>query len=215
MTAIALSDILLPETAEVPPDEDDILELVSAGDMKTELAIAHTLHDVRIENAILEAYAWLDGPSGWLNRAILTQTWKALLPRFDRRWEIPLPPLQSITQMRHRDAAGNWTVTSTDIWGHLTTGLYGNVYLKSMQTWPAVHADPNPVEVTFVAGYGDADAVKMKARGIVKAIKLLAAHYYQNPSATLEDTRLASVPRAVEFGLKSAAGRYRIMNDHS
>lgn len=208
-------EIILSTAAETAPTEDEIVELVSIAEMKAELSIRHSLLDDRIEAAIFDAYSWLDGPNGWLNRAILTQTWKAFAPRFDCTIELPIPPLQSITSVRHRDTDGNWQATSATLWGSNLAGTYGSVFLKSQQDWPSVYPEMNPVEIVFVAGYGDAAAVKSKARGITRAIKLLAAHWYENPSATFSDVRLIEVPRTLELGLKAAAGKYRLWLDHS
>lgn len=208
------SQIILPAVAETGPTRDEILAIVSAAELKAETRITHALEVTKIEDAIVEAFDYLDG-KGWLNRAILTQVWKGYANRFDKEIELPFPPLQSVDQIRYVDTDGEWQTLATSVYGVSTVGLFGKIYLKSYQNWPDIYTDPESIEITFTAGYGAGEAIKSDVPGIRKAIKLLAVHYNTNPSATYPEQRLVEVPRKVLFGLQDACGKYRIANDHS
>lgn len=212
---IAAKDIRLARTAVTAPDATEILSILSVADFKAEHRIRHSVEDARIQDCIKEAYYRLDGPTGHLNRAILTQSWKGVIDRFDDYIEVPLPVLQSVTQIRYRDIDGTWTVLSTSYYGVDLYGLFGTIYRKKDQTWPEIYEDPGSVEISFTSGWGTGANVLAAAYGIRKAMKLLAGHFYLNPSPTFVEPRLVEVPRKIWYGLDYVLGQYRINNDVS
>lgn len=214
---ISASEMRLAATAATPPDEAEILNILSVSTFKAEHRITNNAENTRIEHAIKEAYHRLDGPSGWLNRAVLTQTWKGVLERWDDRIEIPLPVLQSVDSIRYRaQADGAWTVLSTDVYGIDLYGLVGKVYRKKDQSWPDVYSDePGAIEITFTAGWGTGAQVLAAAPGMRKALKLLAGHYFYNPTPTFVEPRLVEVPRKIHYGLVHTLGALRIWSDPS
>lgn len=209
------SEMRLAATAATAPVEAQILAILSVSDFKAEHRISHSAEDDKIEECIKEAYYRLDGPSGNLNRAILTQTWVGVLDQFENWIEIPLPVLASVTSVRYRDVNGDWQTLSTSVYGVDTYGLFGCIYLKPEQAWPTVYSERGSVEITFVAGWGDGADVLSAAYGIRKALKLLAGHFYHNPTPTFVEPRLVEVPRKIWFGLEYVLAPYRIVNDHS
>lgn len=214
---ITASKIRLKSTPETAADEGEILNILPLADFKGEFRIGHNIaaENTRMTNAIKDAYFRLDGPTGWLNRAILTQQWKGFTDAFDDQIEIPLPPLQTVDQIRYRDTDGSWQTLSNDVYGVDMSGLFGRVFLKKDQSWPDVYEDPGSIEITFTAGWGDGAAVLSNARMIRKAMMLLAGHYYHNPTPTFVEPRLVEVPRKVQYGLEHVVGQLRIVNDHS
>lgn len=212
---ISASEMRLASTPSTPVDEDEIVNILSVADLKREVRRVDTSEDAKFLDAIEEAYYRLDGPNGWLNRAILSQTWVGVVDKFDDKIEIPLPPLSSVGQVRYRDVDGNWTVLATTVYGTVTKGLFGYIYRKDGQSWPDTDEDPDPVEITFTAGFADGAAVLAGMRGIRKGMKLLAGHYFHNPLPTFAEPRTLEVPREVQFGLQFVIGQLRIFNDHS
>lgn len=205
------SELLLPAVAETAPTTNEILALLSVADLKATRRVKHSQEDTLYSDAIEEAFDFFDA-KGWLNRAILTQTWKAYPTKWDTVIELPFPPLQSVTSITYTDTDGATQTLSTDIYGVSTKGLFGSVYLKTDQDWPDLYTDPDPICITFDCGYGAAAAVPA---GIRKAIKLLATHYFENPSQTYAEPRLVEVPRKIMYGIDAAAGKFQIMNDQA
>lgn len=205
----------LASAASAAPDANEIVNILSVTDFKSEHRITYTAEDAKILDCIKEAYYRLDGPGGPLNRAILTQTWVGVLDKFENWMEIPLPVLQSVSQIRYRDSDGAWQVLSTDVYAVDTYGLFGAVYLKNSQSWPVLYSEQSSVEFTFTAGWGTGAQVLTKAYGIRKAMKLLAGHFFYNPTPTFVEPRLVEVPRKIWFGLEYVLAPYQIKNDHS
>ncbi|MCW5697370.1 MAG: hypothetical protein KIS96_11650 [Bauldia sp.] len=230
-------------TWTTPPTEAEVLALLSVAELKVNLRKAHSVEDGFFGDCIQEAYAYFDGPTGWFNRSILTQTWTLRLPGFLRRewavardgrpyerWvatseiEIPKPPLQSVTRVRYRDVNLDWVTlhdsadsppVTSDVFHVVPGETYGKIVRLRGQAWPAVGRHPEAVEITFVAGYGDAAAVKEQARGIVHALKLLASDFATNREATYAEPRLVAVNRKLIYGIEKAGGNYRLPPDHT
>lgn len=131
-------------------------------------------------------------------RALVTQTWKLYLdewPVFDFI-NLPRPPLQSVTSVKYTDKDGLQTTWDSSNYLVDTASEPGRIVLAYGVSWPNVTLRPmNPIEVTFVAGYGDPDDVPQRWR---RAILLLAGHWYENREATISGTIARTVPFAVE-----------------
>jgi hypothetical protein len=202
------------------PAEIGILGTYTVTQFKANKRIAHSLENDRIESAIVDAYEWFDGPHGWLRRALITQTWDMQLDSFADEIEIPLPPLQAVLSVTYYDEDNveqtlyDATVSPVTDEGKFIVvgGLFSKIVLAYDETWPDLYDRPDAVKIRFRCGYGDAgDDVP---RPICRSIGLLATHLYDNPSQTYPEPRLVEVPRELPWGIKSLAGRYRIMNDH-
>ena len=224
------------------PSEAEILVLVPIATIKENLRIKHSLEDNRISRAILDAFAYFDGDYGYLRRSVLTSSWKLTLPGFQKPaacsgddgvvrtvWipttsiDIPLPPLQSIDTIRYRDLAGDWQtfyapadsmpVLAPTIHISAGGGAFGRIDLLDGKDWPTSGVYPDAIEITFTAGYGIAADVNLKARGIPRAIAVLAADFYMNPIDTRDDVRNIVVNRKIANGIERSAGRYRFFLD--
>lgn len=212
---IRASEIRLAQTAATPVDEDEILNILSVADLKGEVRRTDASEDAKFLDAIKDAYYRVDGPFGWLNRAILEQEWVGVIDAFDDRIELPLPPLVTVDQVRYRDTAGAWQVLSTSVYGVSLYGVCGMIYRKDGQSWPDVDANPDAVEIAFTCGYADGAAVLANMRGVRKLLKLLAGHYFHTPLPTFSEPRTLEVPRKVKFALDFVVQQLRIVNDHS
>lgn len=89
-----------------------------------------------------------------LRRAIITQEWELTLDAFPcREIEIPLPPLQEVTDITYLDTDGAEQTLDESVYG--VDLSRGRVYLKAGQSWPSTLNQPSAVTVAFKAGYGD------------------------------------------------------------
>lgn len=154
--------------------------------------------DTLIDALIAGAVGEIDGERGWLNRALVSQTWDLVLDRFPQAGDrpdfvdareaeaiiVPLPPLQSITHIKYVDTAGTTqTLAATDYTVDAKSEP-GRITSAWGKFWPSTRDVVNAVEVRLVAGYGAASTVPEVLK---TALKMLVLDAYQNPS---ELTRL-------------------------
>lgn len=190
-------------------DRSAILSLLPVNSLKAQKRIAHSLEDMLIEGMIADAYDHFDGRDGWFRRAVLPQTWRYYRSSFATEFEIPLPPLQSITSIAYRDDAGSWVTVAADTYEAIPGNLFGKVVLALGKSWPSVTKRARAVRIEFVAGY-PADKVP---GGITRSIALLAGSLYEHREADFEDTKVSVVSRKIEYGIDHIGGRYKIPND--
>jgi len=218
-----------------PPSEAEILGVLSVAELKLNMRVSHNVEDDVFKACILAAYDWLAGPEfGWLNRTLLTTTYKLTLPGFVKEEtysnrdtggpatrlvptsviEIPMPPLASVQTVKYLLDGVQTTFDAAD-YVVTTSSLFGMVSLAYESLWPTtIDTHPEAVEIAFTAGYGNAAAVKLKY-GIVQALKLLAGDAYRNREDTYAEPRLVAVNRKIINGVTRYAGRYRIENRHA
>lgn len=113
----------------------------------------------------------------FLNRALITQTWKFLMDAWPEvnYIELPKPPLQSVSAVVVVTDDPIPTVTYfTD-----TVSKRGKIILTAGTSWPSVTLSPmNPIQIEFICGYGSL-AENIPPR-IIQAILIGVADLYEN-----------------------------------
>lgn len=221
-------------TLTTAPSSSDILALLSVAKLKANLRISHTAEDDLIADCIQEAYDWLAGEHGWLNRTLLTSTWTMTLPGFKRavyrndrdgrpvtEWiptsviSLPKPPAISLTSLKYL-VDGVYTDVDADLYVEKIDDTFGTINLANLAAWPTDgDVDPSAIQIVYTAGYGDAATIIEKHPAIVKALKLLASDYYRHREDTMVDIRMVEIDRKVINGVQRVAGRYRIPNSYA
>lgn len=142
----------------------------------------------------------------FLRRALVQQTWDYLLDdwpmiyRAGYRSErdpldltgfaipLPRPPLQSVTHVKYVDTAGTLQTWSSSEYQVLGAGAYeavGRLVAAWGYTFPTVRAQPEAIQIRFVAGYADdgtspTDLASGVPNGIKQAVLLLVSDYFEN-----------------------------------
>ena len=125
--------------------------VVSLADAKTHLRVDGDSENDLITGMVAAATAHLDGPDGWLGRALGVQTLEARgdLFRGGGAVELPCPPVVSVTLVKFLDSAG---VEQT-----LASSAYevrGDTILPAWATrWPTSRLNGDGVRVRYQAGY--------------------------------------------------------------
>lgn len=122
---------------------------------------------------------------------------------------LPGPPLQSVESVQYLDAAGDLQTLAASRYTVDTAGSPGRLALAQYQVWPVTRVAPGAVRIAFTCGFGDAADVPEDYK---TAVKLLAAHWYENREAANMDDRVktAVLPMAVEMILQAQGnGEYR------
>jgi uncharacterized phiE125 gp8 family phage protein len=159
----------------VSPPAEKVVSLAAA---KQQLRIdpSFNLDDAYIETLVDAATAYLDGRGGILGRAIVSQTWAGVI---DYEWpceiSVPLPPLQSVSEIRYIAPDGVEKVLDADQYRVITTGEPGLVVPAWGVSWPDVRRQRGAITVTFVAGYG---AAADAPANIGQMVLFLVSHWY-------------------------------------
>lgn len=137
----------------VDSDDDDALI-----DVLTDAAISH-----------------IDGPDGWLGRAIGKQILEARFDVFRDAMKLPYGPVLDILSVKHLDGDGE-EVTLLPAEYELRGWLLGSAFGRR---WPSVGAHSEAVRVQYRAGYESSRVPP----AITAAILLMIGDLYRNPSS--------------------------------
>lgn len=183
--------------------------IVTTADAKKHLRVEHPDDDVYIDGLVAAATAWLDGPDGWLGRALGEQELELRLDDFaygcrHHRHGIVLPcqPIRAVTSVTYIDGAG--TVQTVDAAAYQL--VRGRELVPAFgKTWPAARCEPDAVRVVYSAGY----VAGTVPRPIVQAILLLVGQWYELREAALAMNGLTA---AVElpFAVEALLAPYRV-----
>ena len=171
------------------------VEPVTTDAMKDHSRIDHMEEDGVVSSYEKAARQWCEKATG---RAFVTQTWDLYMDSFPSKSAliIPMPPLQSVTSVTYYDEDNNSAVLASSNY-IVSAGTPGRITLTSSGAWPSTSLRPaDGVVVRFVAGYGDdASDVPEHAR---QAVRMLAAHLYENREPVIVGTSIAKLPFAVD-----------------
>jgi uncharacterized phiE125 gp8 family phage protein len=122
----------------------------------------------------------------FLNRALITQTWKYYLDEWPstKYIQIPKPPLQSITSVTVLTADAVSATLDPIYYLTDTVSNRGRLILAEDESWPTEELYPmNPIQIEFVCGYGDlAENIPPK---IIQAMLIQIADLYLNPETII------------------------------
>ena len=177
-------------------DAFDQCRIVSAGD-----------EDLRRLNAMLiAARRWVERNSG---RQLVQASWTWTLPGFPGHFEVPRPPLQSVTSIYYINMDGVSTLLAESQYVVDITQEPGKVTRAYGVVWPSTRSQEVAVTVIFKAGYGTsagtaATSVVAVPETYKQAILMLAAHWYENREAVASggDIMAGEIP----YGVQSLLG---------
>lgn len=154
---------------------------VSVAEAKAQGRVDYSDHDVLIGSLIGAAVSHLDGYAGTLGRCLINQTWRQDFDGWATDLRLPFCDVSSVV-IGYFDAADVARTVNAGLYELLTDALGAFVRFKSGFAAPALAERSDPVQVTFVTGYGaTADAVP---QGIKHAILMLVSHWYENREAS-------------------------------
>ncbi len=169
-------------------------DLLDRETVKAHLRLDGSDEDGLVDGLIAAATTHLDGYSGVLGRALVTQTWQVSVDDFDRCIRLPMPA-STIASVKWRNEAGQLaTVAGADY--DLRTDARGSyLRFKDDYSYPTDLAETQAVAVEFTAGYGTPDQVPAAIR---QAALLLVGHWYANREAVNVGNITTALPFAVE-----------------
>lgn len=161
-----------------------------------------TSEQAYVESLMAAAQGHIDGPDGWLGRAIGPQTIEA---RFAAFWNgalsLPFPPHIEIVSIQHADAAGAPTMVDALAYELDCSGLS----LRSGYAWPYVNGI-GAVRVRYRAGYDGGEGRQLPAP-IRAAILIMVSDLYKNRGST---SVVASNPVSMPTTAESLLAPFRV-----
>lgn len=166
-----------------------------------EEAMLHCKVEEPLDQPLVQAYidaatAWLDGPAGWLGRALGVQVLEWQLCEWPCPGQpLPFPPQIEVISVTYIDPDG------TEQTWPIPTPLY-------FDDMPAVRGREGDIKIRYRAGYGEltgspATLKNAIPKPIAVAILLLVSHWYQNRDAVTVGAAPAQLPLGVEALLSS------------
>lgn len=148
--------------------------------------------DSLLESYIRAAAGHLEGWTGILGRVLGTSTWRQDFDGFSQCMALPLGPVQSISSVTCRNAAGQISTVAGQEYTMLTDGAgVGVCRFRNSYAWPGDLYEVAAVSVTYVAGYDEIP------EPIVQAIRLMVGAWYENREEAVVGVSIASLPDAV------------------
>ena len=149
--------------------------IVSLEEAKAHLRVddGNQEEDALIQALIEAAITMIDGPSGWLGRALGRQTLELRRCGFPSCGWIALPcrPIHEIVSATYDDATG-----APQTLGPASYRLYDRMLIRAPNlAWPVAADHPHSLRIRYTAGY-DADKVPANA---IAAIKLMIGDLYR------------------------------------
>lgn len=170
--------------------------LVTLAEAKLHLGIINSVEqDALINSLVNAATSYLDGYSGILGRAMLTQTWRQDFAGFSKCMRLPVGNLIAVSSVQYYDSFNNLQTLSADAYSSLSDELGPFLVLNSGFSWPSTFDRRDAVRVTWTAGYGPA-ATDVPA-AIKEAVLLLVGHFYGNREAVTVGTLASELPLGV------------------
>ena len=161
------------------------VEPITTAEAKTHLNISSSTHDTYIGTLITSARRQVET---YLNRALITQSWKVYYDCWKHELLIPFGRLQVVSAspgpaspvVKYYDINGTQqTLTESDYYWVVTTTDPGRIVRKYDATYPELqYGRPDAIEIAFTAGYGAAATAIPDE--IKHAIKLLITNYYEH-----------------------------------
>lgn len=183
----------------VTPPADEPVDVAAA---KEQLAIADAIsyHDAHLESLIKAARVYVEGRTGL---QLLLATYDLVLDRFPvgRTIYVPQPPLQSVTSIQYRDAAGQTQTLDAALYRVSTARQPGRIVRASSVSWPIVEDAADAVTIRYVCGHSTPADVPETIR---RAILMIVAHWFTNREAVLTGTISKEIELAVSALLMQA-----------
>jgi uncharacterized phiE125 gp8 family phage protein len=155
-----------------PPATDPI----SLTTMKQHLREVSTDWNIIIQAYMDAAVSYLDGPTGILGQALITQQWELYYDAFPcDGMQIPLGPLQSVQSVQYIDASGDYVTWPNTNYKVDTVSNPG--WVVPINDWPTAQDTVNAVKVAFTCGFGGATSIPS---AILVAIMQMVAHWFEN-----------------------------------
>lgn len=183
---------------------------VSLSEAKAHLREDSSDFDDQINAFIEAATQYVDGPKGFLGRAILEQTWDYYTDSFNDAIvtasgksyiELPLPPVIEVVSVNYVDSSGAEQVVDSSSYVVDLASQPARIFLAESGTWPTTADQLGAVRIRIRCGYVDSTQsppVSDVPGPIKVAILLTLGTMYENRENFVVGTIVNKLPFAAE-----------------
>jgi uncharacterized phiE125 gp8 family phage protein len=175
------------------------LEPVTTAEAKTHLNVSGSSQDTYIDTLIKSARIQVEN---YLNRKLITQSWKVYYNCWSHVLPIPFGNLQiagaspgpASPVVKYYDGAGSQqTLTESTYYWVVTTEDPGKIVRKYDANYPVLQdGRPDAIEIAFTCGYGTTAASVPEP--IKHAMKLLITNFYEHRGDVVVGTNVGKIP---------------------
>lgn len=175
------------------------IEPIEVSEAKTHLNVSGSSKDTYIESLVMTARRQIER---YLNRALITQSWKVYYDCWKHELRVPFGNLQiagvspgpASPVVKYYNTAGTLTtLTESDYYWVVTTTDPGLILRKYDASYPELqYGRPDAIEIAFTAGYGAAASAIPDE--IKHAMKLLIGNYFEQRSDVVVADRVQKIP---------------------
>ncbi len=192
----------------IPP-----LPVVTWEEAKAHLKLDDDSEKALVEGMIDAATQHIDGPDGWLGRALGLQTLEMFLPSFGvTSIAVPVPPAVDVVSVEYVDAAGETAMLDVDDY-ELTGNLLRPAWTRSWPTAQWRGCDGEPVRIRYRAGYAvnpDSDPVVPNIPAPIRAAILLMVGDLHRFRGTASDMNINATAIPMSLTVQSLLQPYRV-----
>lgn len=175
---------------------------ISLDEVKEHLKVVVDEEDGLIQTYIGAATQYAESAT---RRSIITRSYDYFADAFPTcGWfELPRPVLTSVTSVKYYDESDTQQTLAASKYYVDIKREPGRIQLKATEQWPVTIVRPNAVEVRYVAGYADKDAVPSD---IKTAMFLMIGHWFENREAVVvgpTGLRVKEVPLSTDILLNN------------
>lgn len=175
------------------PGAPDIAPVLTLAEAKQHLKVEVSTDDALIASYVKAATDELDGPDGWLGRALCTQQLLLTLDGFPGgEITFPLPPFQSLDGFSYLNSAGVATALSPSAYRVLDYADPVRIVPVYGAAWPTTRGEPGAVSITYTAGFGDAGTDVPEL--IRQYIRLRIGQFYENRELVAIGVTVQEIP---------------------
>ncbi len=171
---------------------------ISLTTVKAHLRVDHSDDDTLLGSYVDAVVSHLDGPKGWLDRAIFSQTLELRQDVFDTPTLLPYGPVTSITSVKYLDENGAEQTLASNQYFLSNAGKLEPAYNVS---WPNIRGDVEGVRIRYVVGYSTLPPA------ILAAILLMVGDLYAFRETTVTGTIASRIPMST--AVESLLAPYR------
>ncbi|MDX0251154.1 hypothetical protein GOC31_20875 [Sinorhizobium meliloti] len=174
---------------------------VTLAEAKAHLRVDDNDSDALITSLIGAASNYLDGYTGILGRALVTQSWRQDFAGFSHSLCLPLAPVSTVSAVKYIDTAGTEQTLPSSVYQLLHVARGAAVVLRPGQSWPQTRSQLDAVRVEFVAGVPVEDV----PAAVKHAMLLLIGHWYENR----ESVAVGAAPTVLPMAFSALIAPFR------